>query len=424
MRLGKTLVTVRRINQLGISSVLVVAPYSTFESWRKELRLEGEGKPVELTGPAGERVKSLYYKWPVTKWYLINKEGFLTLPNLYKLPWNCLVLDESTFIKNPRSQVSRYYTSHFQRIPYKFILTGLPDPESELDYFQQMKFLDPAILEIRNFNEFKFKNFGISEFGCKITNKGKKFLKEKLSKHCFFLSRKEAGYYKEPVRETRLVKMPDKIRKIYNKIKKEFILETDEYFRMTKFAGTKFSWMREICNGVAYKNETDKELIWDGKIKLLEELLEGELKGVPLVIWCAYTMDIKSIAEYFRKKIKLKCIYGKIKIGKREHYMNLFKGGHLNWLIIQPKCMQYGADLSLTSTCIYYSTPVSLEVRKQSEQRIEDIQKKEPSLIIDLVAEDTIEEKILKSLERKENRSQLMRNLIRSLRNERKFINH
>ena len=187
---------------------------------------------------------------------------------------------------------------------------------------------------------------------------------------------------------------------------------------MTKYATVKFGWLRELCNGIIYKNETEKEMIWNGKIKLLEELLNGELHNIPLIIWCNYIMDIKCISEYFKDKVKLKCIYGKIKPGKREHYINLFRGKHVQWLIIQPRCMQYGADLSLASTCIYYSTTMSLETRKQSEQRIIDVEKKEQSLIIDLIVENTIEEKILKCIQRKDNRQKMMKSIIKQLRQE------
>lgn len=417
MRLGKTLVTVRWIKHLKVNSVLVVAPYSAFDSWRKEILLEEYTKPVELTGIEMERNNLLLVSWPMCRWFMINKEGFLYLQDLKKYPWDCIVIDESTFIKSPKSKVSKFFVNNFKDVKYKAVLTGLPDPESELDYFQQLQFLNPDILGYKNYYEFEFKNFAMNEYGSFITKKGKKFLTERLSKHCFFLSRKEAGYFKEPIREKRIIKMPDKIRKIYDTIVKDFILETDEYFKMTKFAGTKFSWMREICCGVAYKNETEKELIWDGKIKLLEELLLGELKNVPLIIWCNYIKDIEEIRKYFNDKVNMSHICGKVSQKSRDFHIGAFKKGLIQWLIIQPVCMQYGADLSLASTCIYYSTPYR-EVREQSENRIEDVEKKETTLIIDLVVEDTIEEGILKSMKRKENRSKMMRGIIMKLRKE------
>jgi SNF2 family DNA or RNA helicase len=415
MRLGKTLVAVRKIKTYAkCNSVLIVAPYSAFDGWRKTLKAEYEGIPIELTEPASDAGWQLTLRFPMNKWFLINHSGFLRIPELGMYPWDVVVIDESTCLKAYTSKISKYFAKNFRNVKHRWVLTGLPDPESELDYFQQLKFLNPNVLgwDVRR---FKMRYFVQTEHHqLFITTRGKKLLTDRLAKHCFFMSRKDAGYDIEKIYKRRIVKMPSEIKDIYDKIVDEFILETDEHFRMTKYAVTKFGWLRELCCGMVYKNETDKELIWPGKLELLEELVEGELKKTPLVIWCRYINDILNIQEKFSDK-KLGIIYGKVKKPDRTKLINKFQNGKLDWLVIQPTTERFGADMSLTSTCIYYSTPLGLETRVQTEDRIIDIGKTESSLIIDLVVENSIEEKILKQLFKKNSRQETMKNIIKEM---------
>ena len=397
MRLGKTLVTIRRIKTYkNCNSVLIVAPYSAFDGWRKTLHNEYEGRPIELTLSTKNVYAQLCGEWMLNKWFLINHEGFLRLPELGYFKWDVVVVDESTCLKNPRSKISKYFAKYFKSVSHRWILTGLPDPESELDYFQQLKFLNPEILGW-DIQKFKLRYFVMNQFQVFITNRGKKLLTEKLSKHCFFMSRKDAGYTTEKFYEKRIVKMPYDIKQIYKRIAQDFILETEQYTKLTKYAVTRFSWLRELCCGMVYKNETDKELIWPGKLDLLQELVEGELKKTPLIIWCRYLNDIQNIKDRFHY-FKSGVIQGATSKKDRDSLVETFQKGKLDWLLIQPTTMRFGADLSFTSTCIYYSTPLGLETRMQTEDRIVDIAKKEGSLIIDLIVEDSIEEEILKNL--------------------------
>ena len=50
---------------------------------------------------------------------------------------------------------------------------------------------------------------------------------------------------------------------------------------------------------------------------------------------------------------------------------------------------------------IYYSNGYDLEKRKQSEARIDRIGQEKPMTYIDILAEDTVDEKIVKALRRK-----------------------
>ena len=68
-----------------------------------------------------------------------------------------------------------------------------------------------------------------------------------------------------------------------------------------------------------------------------------------------------------------------------------------------PQTGGYGITLSEASTMIYYSNGYDLEKRQQSEARIDRIGQKRPMTYIDIIAEDTVDERIVKALRKKIN---------------------
>ena len=73
------------------------------------------------------------------------------------------------------------------------------------------------------------------------------------------------------------------------------------------------------------------------------------------------------------------------------------------FLVGTPATGGYGITLTAASTMIYYSNGYDLEKRTQSEARIDRIGQKFPMTYIDILAEDTVDERIVKALRKKIN---------------------
>ena len=63
----------------------------------------------------------------------------------------------------------------------------------------------------------------------------------------------------------------------------------------------------------------------------------------------------------------------------------------------------YGITLTAASTMIYFSNGYDLEKRQQSEARIDRIGQTKPMTYIDLISEDTVDDRIVKALRKKVN---------------------
>jgi SNF2 family DNA or RNA helicase len=66
-----------------------------------------------------------------------------------------------------------------------------------------------------------------------------------------------------------------------------------------------------------------------------------------------------------------------------------------------PQTGGYGITLTAANTVIYYSNGYDLEKRLQSEDRAHRIGQKKSVTYIDLIAEKTVDEKIVKALRKK-----------------------
>ena len=59
MRLGKTIIAIRRIKTYQAEKILIVCPLSAFYGWVEELKKEKQEAPIELTGTRKKRLQLL-----------------------------------------------------------------------------------------------------------------------------------------------------------------------------------------------------------------------------------------------------------------------------------------------------------------------------------------------------------------------------
>ena len=410
MRLGKTLPTIRRLlmyTPLRPSTghrFLIVAPNSALGSWERELAGEGETDVAFLQGTRAKRLEALESG---ARWSLINKEGWRALPEITRVPWDAVVLDESTFVKNPRAKVTRFFLQNFRAVLHRWALTGMPNPEGPLDLWCQLAWLDGHAFGRRSYWEHRAQDFepDATGFGWRPKPTVTRRMQIELGRRAFCLRRKDAGMATKKVYERREVELPPKLRKAYEEAERVFVLEYDgEEVKRTVWATERWHWMRRLCAGFV-----DHELVWSGKVDELVSLAKGELREEQIVVWFAYNAEIHACARALRaKKVRTEVMTGDTPPERRRAVENQFRAGWFRVILIQEMLGETGLDLSMADTAIYFSNNPGLQARMQSEARIEHPKKKVPALYIDLVARDTVEETISENLTLKGYRSQIL----------------
>ena len=139
----------------------------------------------------------------------------------------------------------------------------------------------------------------------------------------------------------------------------------------------------------------------DALLQLLEET-EGKV-----IIWANYGRHKK----YSRK---FKKAYGDAstveyhggvdpKVRQEQHCSISAKNGPTRYFVGNAQTGGYGITLTAANTVIYYSNNYDLEKRLQSEDRAHRIGQTGSVTYVDLIAENTVDERIVKSLRNKIN---------------------
>jgi SNF2 family DNA or RNA helicase len=412
MRLGKTLIIIRRLRQV-LGSILVVAPNDALISWEDELTRENEPY-LRITGTREQRLDQLNKSYSRIKYILTNKEAFISIPELANFRWHAVVLDESTFLKNPKSQVSGFFTNNFRLAQHRIILTGTPAPESSLDYFQQLKFLTSDILREHNYYQFRMRHFKQLGYDWVLLGSGKKFLTQQLVKHCYTLKRRDVNLDSKKIYEKRAIELPKPVRDAYDEVKATFSLRYAETRtdKKTIYATDVFNWLRQMTSGII-----DNNIVHSEKILSIINLLQGELKNDQVVVWTNYILENKTLQAHLKHSgINCQNILGETRPETRSTIVKAFQLHKYRVLICQVQCAKFGLNLSAARTAIYYSCPLAFIDRSQSEDRILNINDKSPLLYIDIVARDTVDEDILDSLKYKLNEQKLIEKLVKEIK--------
>lgn len=395
MRMGKTLIMVRYCRVIKAKKTLVVAPYSALGSWENELDAESLSH-IMLVGSKAKRRELLQQE---ADFYLINKEGHLSLPEMADIHWDVVILDESSqMIRNPKTKITRYFTKYFYHVPHRWVLTGTPITEGELDLFCQMQFAVGAFMGCNSFWEFRARYFHQhNQFSWTINKSSRDKIRENLKHQAFILKRKDVGQDIGRVIEPRTLLLPDRVKKVYKECKEYFVIEEcdEKYFWMVQV----WQRLRQITSGFL----PDGSILWDGKMNEAKSLVTGELKGENVVIWCCYRRSIQELKERIPDS---RAISGSTPPSQRKSILKGF-GQKYRVLILQVEVCKSGVDLGASDTAIYYETPPSYLSYFQSRDRILRMDKKS-LLYIPLVVKGSVDEDVYNALFRKKVKSDLL----------------
>jgi len=415
MRLGKTLTTIRWVQELPDcpKTCVVIAPLTVLDTWQRELAAEGEcfipcyglSKLDRL-----DRV-AMVANTRKRKWLLINYEGVMVTPIITVVPWDVVICDESTYLRNPQAKRTRMFCAGFRGVKHRVILTGMIRPESDLDVFQQFKFLHGRFMGYDDYYRWRSRYFRRSFDGRDWEPKpeARSYIKEMVHKKAFVLTRRQAGMRKKKIYETRIIEMSAPQKKMYQQAEDEFAmrLESGEEIE-TQWVIVMRNWLQHLTGGF----DPDRNFVSAAKKNELLELLEGELRKQKFVVWFKYRHELLYIQDALREKgIDTVSVLGGTPQEVRSQRMQQFRQNkHTLGFLATEKCARFGIDVSAASVAIYYSNECGYEDRGQSEDRILHPGKREPLLYIDLVCRGTVDVDIVGALREKKTDSTLFMN--------------
>ena len=194
-------------------------------------------------------------------------------------------------------------------------------------------------------------------------------------------------------------------RKIYDQMKKEAMAILNGKVTTTMTVLTQLMRLHQITCGHFTSDDGGVQLIPSNRINELMDILE-EIDG-KAIIWANYQMDVNQIIKNVEAKHQKGSIvdyYGLTPQDKRQDNIRKFQDDpRCRFMVGTPSTGGYGITLTAANTIIYYSNGYDLEKRLQSEDRAHRIGQKKNVTYIDIIAEDTVDEKIVKALREKIN---------------------
>ena len=323
-----------------------------------------------------------------------------------------IAIDESTTIKTPTSNRTKNILSLRKDCKYRRILTGSPVTKSPLDLFSQCQFLDPWLLDHQSYYTFRARYsickkiqvngrqveivVGYRNLG-ELSDKIKPFSKRILKDDCLDLP--EKSYVKHYVELTKEQK------KVYEQMKKEAIAFLDGKMQSSATVMTQLMRLHQItCGHFTADDGTIKDLPCSrlGELMNILENVEGKT-----IIWSHYTHDVRRIIAEIKKVYGDDSVvdyYGATDTDARSTNIKKFQNDdNCRFFVGTTHTGGYGITLTAGSNMIYFSNGYDLEKRQQSEARIDRIGQTRKMTYIDIMSQDTIDERIVKALRNKVN---------------------
>ena len=429
MGTGKSKVLIDNIAMLynagKINGALIVAPKGVYKNWFDSEIPNHMPDYIEKrvglwrTDPKAKDPQPLFKTGAELHILIMNVEAFSTKKgmqfaerflNSHKV---LMGIDESTTIKNPAAKRTKNIVSLRPLTKYRRILTGSPVTKSPLDLFTQCYFLDPYLLDQSSYYAFKSR-YAICR---KINVSGRQVeivvgytnlpeLSEKLKPFSYRVLKDDCLDLPKKTYMKRTIELTDEQKKVYKQMKQEAIAFLNGKMVTSATVITQLMRLHQITCGHFKSNDGTVQDLKNNRITQLMDILE-EVEG-KAVIWAHYRHDIEKIVEAISKKYGNNTVvtyFGDTSTDDRQKAIKKIqdKNSPVRFIVGTPQTGGYGITLTGASTMIYYSNGYDLEKRMQSEARIDRIGQEKPMTYIDIMAEDTIDDKIVKSLRNKVN---------------------
>lgn len=404
MGLGKTSITLTAIRNLLFDSfevckVLVIAPLRVAKNtWTDEIKKWEHLSTLTyslIVGNENERLSALNEKADI---YIINRENVDWLVNKsgYKFDFDMVVIDELSSFKNHQSK--RFKSLMKVRPLVKRIvgLTGTPSSNGLMDLFAEFKILDMGkrlgyfIGQYRNTYFKPDKMNGPIVYSYKPLPNAENAIYEKISD--ITVSMKANEYLKMPelLTSNYVVELSNSEKNQYDEMKKSLVLEITDGEITASNAASLSNKLCQLSNGAIYDDEQNIVEIHDRKLEALEDIIES-MNGKPLLIAYWYRHDLGRIKSRFS-----------VREIKTSEDISDWNDGKIPVALIHPASAGHGLNLQNGgSTLVWFGLTWSLELYQQTNARLYRQGQKNTVVIQHIITKGTIDEQILKALQKK-----------------------
>jgi superfamily II DNA or RNA helicase len=401
MGLGKTVQTLAHLDlekQQGrlTKPVLIVAPVSTLSNWQQEVhRFAPHLEVLLLHGSRRKESFSLIDKVDVvvTGYSLLQLDSEVLLAREYYL----VILDEAQTIKNPRAKVS--IVARQLRAEHRLALTGTPVENHLGELWSLFDFVQPGLLrDERHFSR---------HYRTPIEKDGNRQRAQALAQRLapFLLRRTKDAVAKDLPPKTEIVEtlaFEDRQRDFYDGIRLASHRRIQEVIRQQGLARSQITILdallklRQACCdprlldvGPGNTEVPSAKLEWLATV--LPELIA---EGRRILVFSQFTSMLRLIEKTVTELGIPYCLLtGETQ--NRADTIARFQSGQAPLFLISLKAGGTGLNLTAADTVIHYDPWWNPAVEAQATDRAHRIGQDKPVFVYKLIAQDTVEERIM-----------------------------
>lgn len=348
--LGKTSTTLAALSAMKaagqMKGALIIAPLKPlYDVWPAErvkwddfafLRMQllhGPKKDAALATPADV--------------YVINPEGLQWLFKAgRKLPFDTLVIDESTKFKNPSSGRFKLLRSMLPKFKNRYILTGTPSPNGIEDLWAQVFLLDGGERLGKYITHFR------RRYMIDLAPKGAQYsdwkprvgaedeVRRRIEDICMALKAEDYLDMPDLITNDISVKLPPGAAKQYRALRDQFITDMGAGVVTAANAAAKTTKLRQIANGYVYADGGATEVVHHAKVEALQELVDAQA-GDPLLVAVAFVSEAQALG----KLLDAPYIGGGVPAARVSELIRLWNAGKLPVLLAHPTAVAHGLNL-------------------------------------------------------------------------------
>jgi len=399
---------------------LVICPLSLIEgAWFEEIYNRYTDIDASNLWAAKKRSPAAFGKALEKDLCIINYESFRTVDKkLANAGFKMAILDESARIRTWKKNSTADKVINFcDNVKYVYLLSGVPAPNSMLEYWSQIRILDP-LLWGKSFYRFRIKYFNPGGYGgytWEVKPECEKKLKEDIKTVAEYVNKADVLDLPGRTESMRVFQLSAEERKHYKNIKNDLVTIIEEEGTTavtTPSAVTAIMKLRQISSGFLLDGDIC-HTIGNSKIKELLQLLE-DIGEKQVIIWIQFKAEAQRIKEALQKKgIDSGILNSTTAENEKQNYLKAFKGGNIQYIICHPKSVGYGHTLTNCSEAIYYSYSYSYDDDYQSGDRIYRFGQKEKCSLYYLIADKTMDLAILRAVQKKDSTSMAILNYLK-----------
>lgn len=401
--MGKTSVALTAADRLlydtfEAAKVLVIAPLRVAEdTWSRESAKWDHLQHLRVSrvlGSVKERRAALRADADI---YCINRENVDWLVKVYGMNWpfDVVIIDELSSFRNPSARRFKALRRVRPLVKYLWGLTGTPRPRSLLDLWAQLYLLDQGERLGKTVTEYKRRYFnpgrrnGYVVYDWVPVDGAEEEIYTKISDICVSLETKGNVEMPELIETIRPVVLDPAAREMYDNMEREAVLPLEGAVIDAGSAAAVNGKLLQIAGGAVYDEDHQAHELHSAKLDILEDILE-EAAGEPVMLTYRYQHERDRIMARFPQAVPL----------KDSDTIAAWNRGEIPLLLLHPAGAGHGLNLQDGGHIIVWYGPIyDLELWEQTIDRLYRQGQKHTTSVIVLVAEGTVEEDAMRSLD-------------------------